>query len=158
MVKVKYSQLVSIVMTKSTAESKKTYIDSILTDLADVYFRTNVDHFPHQEDIRNFYQQGDITDEQIENALEQAVRSQARDDFDYLTNSSAPAQRYPDHLSGTEPMFAHAIEHGVFTGEELGEIQFDHGGIMSYGREYFNPDLISKLKEKLLGDEILGKS
>ena len=147
---VKYGFLLIINMAKSTPQAKQEYIDGVLRDLSteSIRFRGN---FPHQEDIRNLYQRREITDQQIESALERAVMAQARKDFNYLTNPKAPVRRYPDHLSGTEAMLAHGIEHGVFTGAELDQIPFDHGGIMSYGREFFDPGLIIKLKAELLG-------
>ncbi len=92
-----------------------------------------------------------IDDDSIEKALESAVISRAKKDYDVVVSKKI----YPDHF-GKPEYLAYAISHEIFSRRQLQKIPFDHGETpetfcQHYGRE----NLLENLREELLNPESL---
>jgi len=123
---------------KATIEDLK----DIRISFLNVYARQN------QEALKFLYDKGIIDDESIEKALEVAVVTEARRDYEHVTREGSRIK--PDHL-GRPECLAYALEKGIFTKNAIENIPFDHGETAeTFPEEYNTKNLLSNLRDELL--------
>jgi len=100
--------------------------------------------------IAKLYAEHVISEPELDAALEQAVLKTARQDYEFLTGSHNHTYRFADHLPIPE-ILAYGVQKGLFTGEEISKIPFDHGmTAASFCDSYLRQSLFEKLKKDLL--------
>ncbi|MBU0459313.1 MAG: hypothetical protein KKH52_02000 [Nanoarchaeota archaeon] len=122
----------------------------ILDEIAKIKLTSGqVEDFSYRPELNCMYGNKLITDEQIETALELAVFSQARQDYEMLMNHPVNEES-PVSSARLKPLFAYALKQGHFISEEITQIAFDQGGLISYLENHAEPDLLKKLRTELL--------
>jgi len=100
------------------------------------------------------YNDGVITDDEIEGALHEAVELQARFDLDL----TAIGRRYADHV-GSPEVLAYAIMNGLLPEDMIQRINLDHEkDVSEFCEHYYRPGLLEHLRKKLLNPEPLPES
>ena len=108
------------------------------------------------DNLNYLYSQGILDDASLENALETAVITKAKEDYDLIVKSKGRFDRLrPDHVSMPE-VFAYAISKGVFSDKELSSISFDHGETPQvYCKTYGRENLLEILRKELLNPKLV---
>ena len=105
----------------------------------------------NEETIALLYREGIIDNASIDNALEQAVFSQAREDYRLMTKQGT----YADHVGSPESL-AYAMKGDRFSPKETGRFNFDHGDTPeTFIEQYYREDFLPSLRVKLLHPEPL---
>jgi hypothetical protein len=124
---------------------------TIIKDLKqiDILFLNN--YAMQNKDILNLlYDKGVIGNTLIENALEQAVFHQARNDYDTLIAEDKDITPYTDHVEKPDCL-AYALSKGKFSKEEIEKIPFSDGDtIKKFTKGHSKKGLLSVLREGLL--------
>ena len=133
--------------------------DMFLDEVAElkVDFSSNVRAWgiEYQNLIAFMYKSGITDDSEVESALEKAVFNRAQKDYKILIGPSMT--KHPDHLGDLAPYgLAYAIQHGQFSDEEIGEIDFD-GDKEDFLNEFGGDGLIERLRSALLYPEPYSK-
>jgi len=102
------------------------------------------------EIISFLYDQGIISDSDIDDAMRSAALKQARADYKLMTRKGLSYPIYADHCASPECL-AYAIENNEFSDREIRRIPFDHGHTPEvFIREYRVENLPAYLREQLL--------
>lgn len=126
--------------------------ESLLTFLTKMRITDNKLQFrPNDYQVfQTLIENGDIQPSELELALEEAIFSQAQEDYTVMTRPNNSYTIYPDHCCSPR-CFGTAILYDKFTPNQLREIKFDHGDdAQSFAKKYGKPNLPEILREELM--------
>lgn len=137
-------------MTSTTLTDKIKEV--VLNDIKQIDLdRLNLYAHQNHQSLHALYHAEIINNAVIESALEQAVLTCAKRDYQSLVQHKSPlGTQYPDHLIRPE-LFAYAIEKGTFSDKELSQVKFDHSETAkTFPQSYHKENLLELLREELL--------